>query len=103
MSSITEIERVAGVFKALGNTSRLEIVCLLSKGSLTVGEIAESTGISQSLVSRNLKILKDHDLVIGERHGKEVIYALADEHVFHVVGDAFTHSGEGNNDNGRES
>ncbi|MDO4260051.1 MAG: metalloregulator ArsR/SmtB family transcription factor [Actinomycetaceae bacterium] len=95
MSTREGAHDVARLFKALGNEARLEILCLLNDQELTVGGIAHATGLSQPLVSQHLRTLRDIHLVVGTRHGKEVVYSLADHHVAHVVNDAFTHVTEG--------
>ena len=51
----------------------------------SVNEIAEFTGSSQSLVSHQLKTLKDADLVSTRRQGKNVFYRLSDGHVKELV------------------
>ena len=57
-----------------------------------VREIVEALGVDQPLVSQHLRVLRDADLLTSERHGKEVVYSLADEHIAHIVGDAITHA-----------
>ena len=54
----------------------------------------EALGVDQPLVSQHLRVLRDADLLTSERHGKEVVYSLADEHIAHIVGDAITHAAE---------
>lgn len=89
------LERAAELFKVLGNESRLWLVRLLGDSPRTVGELTETTGMSQPLVSQHLRTLRQADLVTATRHGKTVTYALADEHVTHVVADALVHVQEG--------
>jgi DNA-binding transcriptional ArsR family regulator len=59
-----------------------------------VHELVERVGISQSLASQHLRVLRTTGLVTGTRHGKETRYALADEHVAHIARDAFAHGAE---------
>ena len=47
----------------------------------TVGEIVEETGASQSLVSHQLKVLRDAKLVTTRKVGKNVYYSLMDHHI----------------------
>ncbi|MCI5825869.1 MAG: metalloregulator ArsR/SmtB family transcription factor [Arcanobacterium sp.] len=88
---------VAKIFRALGNEGRLRILSLLKDGDCTVNQIVAATDLSQPLVSQHLRTLRQIDLVRGDRHGKEVVYSLADRHVAHVVEDAFVHVLEGDN------
>ena len=46
-----------------------------------VSEIVETTGCSQSLVSHQLKVLKDADIVKTRRDGLKIYYSLKDAHV----------------------
>lgn len=101
MDRIAGLDGAAELFKVLGNESRLALVWLLSRESLTVGALAVGTGLSQPLVSQHLRTLRHAGLVSSEREGKEIRYALADEHVAHVVLDAIAHVREPN-DQGNE-
>lgn len=84
----------ADLLKALASPHRVAIVDLLAAGPLRVHEIVEALGVDQPLVSQHLRVLRDADLLTSERHGKEVVYSLADEHIAHIVGDAITHAAE---------
>ncbi|QWW18879.1 helix-turn-helix transcriptional regulator [Schaalia sp. 19OD2882] len=95
MSTREGAPAVAALFKALGHQARLELLCLLDGADLTVGQLTEASGMSQPLVSQHLRTLRQANLVVGCRNGKEVVYSLADHHVAHVVRDAFTHVTEG--------
>lgn len=89
-----ELEAAARLFKALATPSRLQLLCLLEQGSATVSHLVELSGLSQPLVSQHLRILRETGLVALTRHGREAVYALADTHVSHIVGDALMHAGE---------
>ena len=98
MSTDAVRHEVADLFKALGNESRLKLVCALAEASRSVSELADITGLSQPLVSQHLKVLRQIHLITGTRTGQSVVYSLTDHHVAHVVGDAFTHITEMMND-----
>lgn len=83
--------RAAELFKVLGNESRLWLVRLLGGEPMTVSALIDATGMSQPLVSQHLRSLRQAGLVTSDRRGKEMTYALADEHVAHVVADALVH------------
>lgn len=80
-----EIEEVATVFGLLGEPNRLRIVLACADGPKGVGEIAEEAGISPSLASHHLRLLRTGRLLRPERVGKAVTYALDDDHVRDVV------------------
>ncbi|HDZ88756.1 MAG TPA: ArsR family transcriptional regulator, partial [Nitrospirae bacterium] len=50
-------EQLARIFKVLGDTNRLGIVMAIGKGSHSVTEIINATGLSQTLVSFHLRVL----------------------------------------------
>ncbi len=86
------LEPVAELFKALSSPSRLRLLRLLSDGPDTVGHLATASGLSQPLVSQHLRTLRSTGLVSVERAGREAHYAIADEHVSHIVDDAIKHA-----------
>jgi ArsR family transcriptional regulator len=65
-----------GVFKALADPTRRQILELLAKRDLTAGEIAERFPIAFASVSRHLAILRDAGLVASEREGQFIRYRL---------------------------
>ena len=88
------IIEIAEVFHLLGDPTRLRIV-LACLGSLQrVGDIADEVGVSASLVSHHLRLLRAARLVRGERRGRNVLYAAADDHVRGVVRDMVDHVAE---------
>jgi len=76
-----EILDLAEIFKTLGDGTRLGILSALGAGELCVCELAETLGMSQSAVSHQLRLLRSARLVRFRRQGKNVFYALDDEHV----------------------
>lgn len=86
-----QVEDLAEVFKMLGDGTRLRIMLALFLGRMAVGEIAERLGLSQSLVSHNLRLMKAVRLVRGSRLGKKVLYEVDDQHVLHMLKDMVEH------------
>ena len=66
------------MFKALADPKRLKIVMALYEGRMSVGQLSDVLRESASLVSHNLKLLKDGNIVRSSREGKEVFYRLTD-------------------------
>ena len=60
-----------------------------------VNDIASQIGASQSLVSHQLKVLKDGDFVKTRKDGTKIYYSLADEHVREIVRITYEHVMEG--------
>lgn len=77
--SIFEIQ--ADYCKAMGNTTRLQIIHALRAHPMNVGNIAQAMKMSQSLVSRQLATLRNAGVVQYKRQGNEMIYQLTDESV----------------------
>ena len=75
------IEIQAKLFRGFSDPSRLAILETLQNGALTVGEIVEGTGLTQSNVSNHLACLRDCGLVIAEQKGRFVYYELSDPRV----------------------
>jgi DNA-binding transcriptional ArsR family regulator len=80
----TIFEIQAEFCKAMGNATRLQIIHILRERPMNVGEIAETTGFGQSLVSRQLSTLRNVGVVEFQRRGNETIYQLADEKIGEV-------------------
>jgi len=78
----------AGLLKVLADETRLTVVRQLIDGPKHVGEINDTLGLEQSLLSHHLKILRESGLVTGERDGKAVLYSLAPEFKGSRTGDA---------------
>ena len=73
---MTPVSEVAA-FRALGDSTRLRILKLLTRGELCVCQIEQSLRISQALTSRHLGILRMTGLVQARREGQWVHYSLA--------------------------
>lgn len=68
----------AGLMKALGNESRLMILCLLAEGERSVGELNDIIPLSQSALSQQLARLRQQGLVQTRRQSQTIYYSLAD-------------------------
>jgi DNA-binding transcriptional ArsR family regulator len=82
---------LADLFRLLGDASRLRIVVACLRKPLAVSDIAEKLGLSVSLVSHHLRLLKGARLVRSERQGKQVFYGADDDHVRRMLADMVTH------------
>ncbi|MFH1805203.1 MAG: metalloregulator ArsR/SmtB family transcription factor [Pseudomonadota bacterium] len=89
--SLPEIEAAARIFALLGDAGRLQLVLRCMEHPQTVGELAEATGMSQSLTSHHLRHLRDQRILASERQGRHIYYRIDDEHISCVVQDIFAH------------
>jgi ArsR family transcriptional regulator len=85
------LQTIGDFFKVLADKGRLTILYSLIEGELCVSEIAARTGLSPSLVSHQLRVLRHSHLVKYERRGKQSIYKLDDEHVSMLIEVAYEH------------
>jgi ArsR family transcriptional regulator, lead/cadmium/zinc/bismuth-responsive transcriptional repressor len=85
---------LADLFRLLGDPSRLRIVVSCLRTPLAVSDIADRLGLSVSLVSHHLRLLKGARLVRADRQGKQVYYVADDAHVRRMVEGMVTHIGE---------
>lgn len=85
------ITRLASFFKSVGEENRVRIIYALSIQEMCVNDIAVAVGISQSLVSHQLKLLKLEGQVKSRREGKNIYYSLDDEHVVEIFEEALKH------------
>jgi len=87
-----EARAVAETMAALATTSRVRILSRLSAGACSVGELADAVEMEQSAVSQQLRVLRHLGLVVGDRRGRQVIYALHDDHVAGLLAQALAHA-----------
>lgn len=88
--------RVAGEwFATLADPTRVRILQALSLApEWCVGDLAIALGLSVSALSHQLHYLLERAVVTRRKQGRLVYYALADEHVRHVLRDALAHLAE---------
>ena len=82
---------LADLFKIFSDTTRIKILYALMGRELCVADIAEETGTTQSAVSHQLRTLKQAHLVKFQRDGRNVVYSLADDHVYTMLNQGMSH------------
>ncbi|HEY6939874.1 metalloregulator ArsR/SmtB family transcription factor [Dokdonella sp.] len=65
------------LLRALGNESRLMILCLLAGGERSVSQINANLDLSQPALSQHLAVLREEELVVTRRDAQTIYYALA--------------------------
>jgi DNA-binding transcriptional ArsR family regulator len=80
-----DLERLALVYKALGDPTRLKIVMALSRGEMCVCDLAALLNLSESATSHQIRRLKDLALVKSRRDGQILYYSLDDHHVEELI------------------
>jgi ArsR family transcriptional regulator, lead/cadmium/zinc/bismuth-responsive transcriptional repressor len=72
---------LAELFSALSDPTRLRIISILLEGELKVGDLAAKLNMTESAVSHQLRGLRQLHLVRSRKDGRQVYYALDDDHV----------------------
>lgn len=72
------MKKAVRIFKALGDETRLKILVILTKRKICAKGIAKHLGISEAAVSQHLKVLREADIIIGEKRGYFVQYNIQD-------------------------
>jgi len=76
----------AGTLRSLSHPDRLMLLCQLSQGERSVGELEELLGIQQPNLSQQLGVLRSEGLVETRREGKRIFYSVKDPKVLHLLG-----------------
>jgi len=82
-------EAVAAL-KALGNPERLLLLCQMSQGEISVGELEAELDIHQPTLSQQLGVLRREGMVATRREGKQVFYSVADARLLTLLQTLYT-------------
>ena len=77
--------QACALLKVLANQDRLLLMCQLSQGELSVGELEEQLGIRQPTLSQQLAVLRENGLVTTRREGKSIFYSIASQEALAVM------------------
>ena len=88
-------KRLARVFRSLSDPTRLRIISLLSQREYCVTDLVTALGLEQSTISHQLRDMRAAGWVRYRREGRRIFYALDDEHVRDLYGQALAHIGQG--------
>jgi ArsR family transcriptional regulator len=89
-----QIYELAEMFRLMSDPSRLSIVLSCLAERVSVGEMAQRLGLSPSLVSHHLRLLRAARLLQADRQGRQVFYQITDEHVLRMLRDMVAHVAE---------
>jgi DNA-binding transcriptional ArsR family regulator len=81
----TAARDATALLRALANEDRLLILCQLTQGELSVGELEAQLDIRQPTLSQQLAVLRAEALVTTRRDGKRIYYSVADGEVLAVL------------------
>ncbi|WP_425469777.1 ArsR/SmtB family transcription factor [Paraburkholderia unamae] len=73
------------LLKVLANPDRLLVMCRLTQGELSVGELEAQLNIRQPTLSQQLAVLREKGLVSARRDGKNIFYTVASAQALAVM------------------
>ena len=81
-----DIERAARSLKAMSHPLRLKILCTLGDQEISVQEIVDYVGTSQSNISQHLAILRDKGILASRKDANRVYYRVSDGRTLQLIG-----------------
>ncbi len=84
--------RLADLFKALSDPTRVRIIGLLANTEVCVGDLCLVLGMTQPAVSHQLRLLRNLHIVRARKEGRHVFYTLDDNHVRDLFEQGLAHS-----------
>ena len=85
------VNSLAGIFKVLGDPTRVRILDVLARGERSVSNLADVLGLTESAVSHQLRLLRNTRIVRSRRDGRMIFYALDDQHVLDLFHQGLRH------------
>ena len=80
-----DINRASRCLKAMSHPLRLKILCVLGDKSISVQDIVDQVGTSQSNISQNLAILRDKGILDFKKDANRVFYYIDDKRVINLI------------------
>ncbi|TAN84738.1 MAG: ArsR family transcriptional regulator [Gallionella sp.] len=81
-----DIQQAAQAIKAIAHPLRLKILCVLGDGEISVQDIVEQVGTSQSNISQHLAILREKGVLATRKDANRVYYRIGDLRTLKLVG-----------------
>jgi DNA-binding transcriptional ArsR family regulator len=81
-----DIERASRSLKAMSHPLRLKILCTLGDQEVSVQDIVEHVGTSQSNISQHLAILRDKGILASRKDANRVYYRVGDARTLQLIG-----------------
>ena len=90
-----DTELTAHALKAMAHPLRWRILCVLGEDEMTVSELVNQIGTSQSNISQHLAILRDKSILASRKDANRVYYRVGDSRTLQLIGmmrEVFCHS-----------
>ena len=81
-----DIDRASRSMKAIAHPLRLKILCTLGNQEISVQDIVEQVGTSQSNISQHLSILRDKGILTARKDANRVYYRVGDQRTLRLIG-----------------
>jgi ArsR family transcriptional regulator len=81
-----DIDRASRSLKAMSHPLRLKILCTLGDQEVSVQDIVEQVGTSQSNISQHLAILRDKGILAARKDANRVFYRVSDQRTLKLIG-----------------
>jgi len=81
-----DIDRASRSLKAMSHPLRLKILCTLGSQEVSVQDIVEHVGTSQSNISQHLAILRDKGILASRKDANRVFYRVSDTRTLRLIG-----------------
>ena len=81
-----DIDRASRALKAMSHPLRLKILCTLGDQEVSVQDIVERVGTSQSNISQHLAILRDKGILTSRKDANRVFYRVSDNRTLALIG-----------------
>lgn len=94
MPDMNLLYELSDFFKVMGDGTRIQLLWALDESEMCVGDLAVLLNMTKSAVSHQLKVLRIAKLVRAKKKGKNVYYALNDNHVKVILEMALEHVSE---------
>ena len=79
------IREASAAMQAMAHPLRLKILCLVGNNELSVLEIVDAVGTSQSNISQHLAVLRDHGLLHTRKEANKVFYRIDDTRILKMI------------------
>jgi len=81
-----DIQQAAHAIKSIAHPLRLKILCVLGDQEISVQDIVEQVGTSQSNISQHLAILRDKGVLSSRKDANKVFYRIGDLRTIKLIG-----------------
>jgi len=80
-----DIQRASRSLKAMSHPLRLKILCTLGEQEVSVQDIVDYVGTSQSNISQHLAILRDKGILVSRKDANRVFYRIVDRRMLNLI------------------